>query len=100
MPQAIGPQLAAQDQQVISISGDGGVSMVFGDLLTLQETKVTKLLPRNRVSGSYWSENSSSSSVKSFDLAVDPDVLLAEPLSKAAETAPSLGAAENPTSAD
>ena len=74
--------------------------MVFGDLLTLQETKVTKLLPRNRVTGSYWSENSSSSSVKSFGLVVDPDVLLAEPLSRVAGTAPSLGAAENPTSAD
>ena len=40
------------------------------------------------------------SSVKSFDLTVDPDVLLAEPLSKVAGRAPSPAADENPTSAD
>jgi hypothetical protein len=55
---------------------------------------------KDQVSGSYWSENASLSSVKSFDLAVDPDVLLAEPLSKVAGTAPSPAADENPTSAD
>ena len=55
---------------------------------------------KDRVSGSYRSENASLSSVKSFDFAVDPDVLLAEPLSKVAGTAPSPAAGENPTSAD
>jgi hypothetical protein len=65
-----------------------------------ESNKVTKLVPRNRVFGSYRSENSTLSSVESFDLAVDPDVLLAEPLSKVAGTAPSPAADENPTSAD
>jgi len=37
MPQAVGAQLAAQDRQVISMSGDGGVSMLLGDLLTLHQ---------------------------------------------------------------
>ena len=37
LPQAIGAQLAAQDGQVISMSGDGGVSMLLGDLLTLHQ---------------------------------------------------------------
>ena len=37
LPQAIGAQLAAQDRQVISMSGDGGVSMLMGDLLTLRQ---------------------------------------------------------------
>jgi hypothetical protein len=45
------------------------------------------------------SEKASLSSVKSFDLAVDPDVLLAEPLSKVAGTTPSPAAEENPASA-
>src|SRR6185437_7244889 len=44
---------------------------------------------KDRAPGSYWSANSSLSSVKSFDLAVDPDVLLCRPLSKVAGTAPS-----------
>jgi hypothetical protein len=66
----------------------------------MNQQKVTKLFQRNRVSGSYLSEDDSLSSVKSFDLAVDPDVLLAEPLSKVAGTAPSPAADENPTSAD
>src|ERR1700730_10874287 len=37
LPQAIGAQLAAKDRQVISMSGDGGVSMLLGDLLTLRQ---------------------------------------------------------------
>jgi pyruvate dehydrogenase (quinone) len=37
LPQAIGAQLATKDRQVISMSGDGGVSMLLGDLLTLRQ---------------------------------------------------------------
>jgi pyruvate dehydrogenase (quinone) len=37
LPQAIGAQLAAQDRQVVSMSGDGGLSMLLGDLLTLHQ---------------------------------------------------------------
>ena len=37
LPQAIGAQLARQDRQIISMSGDGGVSMLLGDLLTLRQ---------------------------------------------------------------
>src|SRR3989440_10466748 len=37
LPQAIGAQLARQGRQVISMSGDGGVSMLLGDLLTLRQ---------------------------------------------------------------
>ena len=35
MPQAIGAQLAFPKRQVISMSGDGGFTMLMGDLLTL-----------------------------------------------------------------
>jgi pyruvate dehydrogenase (quinone) len=35
MPQAIGAQLAYPGRQVISMSGDGGIAMLLGDLLTL-----------------------------------------------------------------
>ena len=37
LPQAIGAQLAYPDRQVISMSGDGGLSMLLGDLLTLRQ---------------------------------------------------------------
>ncbi len=37
LPQAIGAQLTAQDRQVVSMSGDGGLSMLLGDLLTLKQ---------------------------------------------------------------
>jgi len=34
MPQALGAQAAFPDRQVLSMSGDGGVAMLFGELLT------------------------------------------------------------------
>jgi hypothetical protein len=54
---------------------------------------------KDQVSGSYLSENASLSSVKSFDLAVDPDVLPAEPTSKVGSSVLSPAAEENPASA-
>jgi pyruvate dehydrogenase (quinone) len=35
LPQAIGAQIASPERQVISVSGDGGLAMLMGDLLTL-----------------------------------------------------------------
>jgi pyruvate dehydrogenase (quinone) len=40
MPQAIGAQAAAPGRQVISLSGDGGFSMLMGDLLSLTQLKL------------------------------------------------------------
>lgn len=40
LPQAIGAQEAFPNRQVISISGDGGISMLLGDLLTLKQQKL------------------------------------------------------------
>lgn len=40
MPQAIGAQLAAPGRQVIAMSGDGGISMLLGDLLTLHQLNI------------------------------------------------------------
>ena len=40
MPQAIGAQFAMPDRQVISMSGDGGFTMLMGDLLTLRHWKL------------------------------------------------------------
>lgn len=37
LPQAIGVQAAQTDRQVISLSGDGGFSMLMGDLITLKQ---------------------------------------------------------------
>jgi pyruvate dehydrogenase (quinone) len=37
LPQAIGAQSAFPDRQVITLSGDGGLSMLLGDLLSLRQ---------------------------------------------------------------
>jgi pyruvate dehydrogenase (quinone) len=37
MPQALGAQAAHPERQVISLSGDGGLSMLLGDLLTARQ---------------------------------------------------------------
>ncbi|MDB6147112.1 MAG: hypothetical protein JWO45_776 [Spartobacteria bacterium] len=37
LPQAIGAQLTHKDRQVISMSGDGGLAMLMGDLLSLRQ---------------------------------------------------------------
>ena len=37
MPQAIGVQASSPGRQVITLSGDGGISMLMGDLLTLRQ---------------------------------------------------------------
>jgi pyruvate dehydrogenase (quinone) len=37
LPQAIGAQLAHPDRQVVSMSGDGGLAMLMGDLLSLRQ---------------------------------------------------------------
>ena len=40
MPQAIGAQCAYPNRQVISLSGDGGFSMLMGDILTIRQEKL------------------------------------------------------------
>ena len=40
MPQAIGAQAAFPDRQVISLSGDGGFSMLMGDFITLSQARL------------------------------------------------------------
>lgn len=40
LPQAIGAQAALPERQVISLSGDGGLAMLLGDLLTLRQLKL------------------------------------------------------------
>ncbi|MFL6482495.1 MAG: thiamine pyrophosphate-dependent enzyme, partial [Nitrososphaera sp.] len=40
LPQAIGAQEAFPNRQVISISGDGGFSMLMGDFLSLRQLKL------------------------------------------------------------
>ena len=40
MPQAIGAQAAQPGRQVISLSGDGGFSMLMGELITLTQMKL------------------------------------------------------------
>lgn len=40
LPQAIGAQAAYPGRQVVSFSGDGGLAMLLGDLLTLRQLKL------------------------------------------------------------
>jgi len=40
LPQAIGAQCSNPERQVIALSGDGGLAMLMGDLLTLQQRKL------------------------------------------------------------
>src|SRR5467141_260511 len=40
LPQAIGAQLTLPNRQVITMSGDGGISMLLGDLLTLHQLEL------------------------------------------------------------
>lgn len=40
MPQAIGAQAAFRSRQIISFSGDGGLAMLLGDLLTLNQMEL------------------------------------------------------------
>jgi len=40
LPQAIGAQLTFPERQVISLSGDGGFSMLMGDVLSLKQLKI------------------------------------------------------------
>ncbi|HUO23511.1 MAG TPA: thiamine pyrophosphate-dependent enzyme [Caulobacteraceae bacterium] len=48
MPQALGAQAAYPDRQVISMSGDGGLAMLMGDLLTtVQESLPIKIVVFN-----------------------------------------------------
>ncbi|WP_238320126.1 thiamine pyrophosphate-dependent enzyme [Sphingobium sp. YBL2] len=40
LPQAIGAQAAAPGRQVVAMSGDGGIAMLLGDLLSLKQLKL------------------------------------------------------------
>ncbi|MVN90177.1 thiamine pyrophosphate-dependent enzyme [Mucilaginibacter aquatilis] len=40
MPQAIGAAMACPDRQVIALAGDGGLSMLLGDLATISQYKL------------------------------------------------------------
>ncbi len=40
LPQAIGVQASSPGRQVVTLSGDGGISMLMGDLLTLRQLKL------------------------------------------------------------
>ena len=40
IPQAIGAQAAFPSRQIVSLSGDGGIAMLLGDLLTLKQMKL------------------------------------------------------------
>src|SRR6266478_6587085 len=37
LPQAIGAQVSHSGRQVVSLSGDGGLAMLMGDMLSLQQ---------------------------------------------------------------
>src|ERR1017187_775757 len=51
LPQAIGAQVSHPDRQVVSLSGDGGLAMLMGDLLSLRQLQLpVKLIVFNNSS--------------------------------------------------
>ncbi len=40
LPQAIGAQVSHPNRQVVTLSGDGGIAMLMGDLLTLRQVRL------------------------------------------------------------
>ncbi|MBI5339808.1 MAG: ubiquinone-dependent pyruvate dehydrogenase [Mycolicibacterium rufum] len=40
LPHAIGAQTAARDRQVVALAGDGGLTMLFGELITLVQNRL------------------------------------------------------------
>ncbi len=56
LPQAIGAQAAFPGRQIISLSGDGGLAMLLGELLTLRQLKLpVKLVVFNNSTLALWS---------------------------------------------
>ena len=53
MPHAIGAALACPDRQVVAMCGDGGISMLLGDLATIKQYKlpIKIIVFNNRVLG-------------------------------------------------
>ena len=53
LPQAIGAQATYPGRQVISMSGDGGFSMLMGDVITLRQQKlpVKVIIFKNDITG-------------------------------------------------
>ncbi len=75
LPQAIGAQHAYPDRPVISLSGDGGVSMLLGELLTLRqlELPVKVIVFDNRSLGFVQLEQKSAGLLESGVDLVNPD---------------------------
>ena len=40
LPHAIGAQTAYRDRQVVALAGDGGLTMLFGELITLTQNRL------------------------------------------------------------
>ncbi|MGE2720419.1 ubiquinone-dependent pyruvate dehydrogenase [Mycolicibacterium celeriflavum] len=40
LPQAIGAQTAQRDRQIVALAGDGGLTMLFGELVTLNQNRL------------------------------------------------------------
>jgi pyruvate dehydrogenase (quinone) len=75
MPQAIGAQAAYPNRQIISMSGDGGFSMLMGDFLTLVQQKlpVKIILFDNKVLGFVALEMKASGFLETGTSLVNPD---------------------------
>jgi pyruvate dehydrogenase (quinone) len=75
MAQAIGAQAACLGRQVISLSGDGGFTMLMGDLLSLKQLKLPAKIVvfNNGVLGFIELEQKSSGLLKRGDRAGEPE---------------------------
>jgi pyruvate dehydrogenase (quinone) len=72
MPQAIGAQLTFPDRQVVALCGDGGFSMLMGDLLTIRQLKLpVKLIIFNNSTLSFVDQEMKFTGLLSFGVHLD-----------------------------
>jgi pyruvate dehydrogenase (quinone) len=72
MPQAIGAQLTFPRRQVVALCGDGGFSMLMGDLLTIRQLKLpVKLIIFNNSKLSFVDQEMKAAGLLSFGVHLD-----------------------------
>ena len=72
MPQGIGAQITFPDRQVVALCGDGGFSMLMGDLLTIRQLKLpVKLIIFNNSTLSFVDQEMKATGLLSFGVHLD-----------------------------
>jgi pyruvate dehydrogenase (quinone) len=74
MPQAIGVQAANPGRQVITLSGDGGISMLLGDILTLRQLDLpVKIVVFNNSALSFVEQEMKAAGIQTYGTGFKPE---------------------------